>query len=47
MKFTEFHILSTFAASSSTHTTHCVIELSQPKPVYWPIFDFPVFHVLA
>ena len=33
-----------FGTIPATHYSHCFIELSQPKPVYWLIF-FPVFHV--
>ena len=34
-----------FATIPATHYSHCFIELSQPKLVYWLSFYFQVFHV--
>ena len=34
-----------FAMFSAAHSSHCFIELSQSKTVYWSIFYFPSFHM--
>ena len=34
-----------FAIFLTAHFPNCFIEVSRSKPVCWPIFHFPVFHV--
>ena len=45
MRVAKFYNLSMFAIFTSAHFPHWFIEVSQSKPVYWPIFHFPFFHV--
>ena len=43
MRATKCHLLSMLLFLP--HSSMCFIKLSQPKPMYWLIFYFPVFHV--
>ena len=45
MRVAKIHHLSIFAIFISARFPHWFIEVSQSKPVYWPNFHFPVFHM--
>ena len=40
-----FNCYICLATIPATHYSHCFIELSQPKPVYWLFFYYTVFHM--
>ena len=40
-------VILVFAIFLPHISSHCFIELSESQTVYWSIFYFPVFHVLA